>query len=89
MGTQDTMFPFSSIQLERQMVGIQSLFTMSDQGPQRIGPDQLVQGLGVGNGKMGWLIHKGSLSEALASMQKPILAQSGVAGDGIDIKKRA
>ncbi|GKQ97991.1 hypothetical protein KAM461_22410 [Aeromonas hydrophila] len=71
------------------MVGIQSRLTMGDQGPQRIGPDQLVQGLGVGNGKMGWLIHKGSLSEALASMQKPILAQSGVAGDGIDIKKRA
>ncbi|GJA92241.1 hypothetical protein KAM358_00730 [Aeromonas caviae] len=79
--------PDIELELERQMVGIEPRLAMSDQGPQGLGPDQLVQHFGIGDGEMGWQVHKGSLSEALASMQKPILAQSGSAGDGKDIKK--
>ncbi|MNC65688.1 hypothetical protein D3C75_1160040 [compost metagenome] len=69
------------------MVGIQPLLATGDQGPQGMGPDQLVQRSGIGGGEVGWQIHNGSLSDNLASMQRPILAQSESAGDGTDIKK--
>ena len=42
------------------MVGVEPQLTMGDQGPQRVGPDQLMQRSGPGDGEMGWQIHKRS-----------------------------
>ncbi|MNF92496.1 hypothetical protein D3C84_751420 [compost metagenome] len=54
MGAQDAMFPLPGIELERQVIGIQPLLAMGDQGPQRMGSNKLMQRLGIGGGEMGW-----------------------------------
>src|SRR5690606_12619398 len=60
MGTQQAVLTFLGIQLERQMVRIQPPLTVGDQGPQRMGQDQLMQRREVGRFEMGWQIHAGS-----------------------------